>query len=254
MTASAVVASRQFSGLELVLLWESVGRDRLPFPLSVRLDVSTAEELDTLRRTTQDNLADLDNEYLQLALDALVNPFVSVEVCGFIGAKRETMLRMYGAVGDRDAALMYQAPGPDHSSGGDVMIYLVRRDSLASLIASGLPDCAAGTRPGFSVYESDIDPEPGTSFLQRPNEVSAGERVRKFFRRRRTSIGEIACLPGGGVDNRPGEGVSFHWSDYEGDGRYIISRSDQVTIIPAGEAEMGQQIRRAIEAAMARGH
>ncbi len=88
----------QFTGLEFQILWEAVGRDRLPYPLRFRPTAETMNELTEERRRAGAHLAWLLDDRLHHVLGALANPDARVEVSGFHGQNMSTVTRLHGVV------------------------------------------------------------------------------------------------------------------------------------------------------------
>ncbi|MFD6516084.1 ESX secretion-associated protein EspG [Rhodococcus sp. NPDC060176] len=234
-----------FTGLEFSILWEAVGRDRLPYPLRFRSTAETMNELTAERRRAGARLSSMLDDRLHHVLGALANPAARVEVSGFHGPNMSTVTRLHGVVAGDLGVLATQLPGRTSDCGSDVVLSVAHPSAIPRMLVDRLPACSAGSERGVSIERSK--PTGGQSFLSSAGSARGSEEVRRFFGRARTSIGEVTAYPGGAVDSRPtDDGITFHWYDYADDGRYIITAGETVSARGASaemtEAEIARNL------------
>lgn len=233
----------RFSGLEFQLLWDAVGRDRLPYPLKFRPHAETMNELNLQRQHAAQRLITMVDERLHRALEVLAVPTVRVEVCGRSG---EELTRIHGAVNGGLAVLAVQLPGHPVDIGSDVILSLEWAPDLPRMVVDALPPCVRGIGRGVSVRRGNAT---GDRIMGSAGDSRAAEELTRFFGRPRTSVGEIATYPGVAVDSRPvGNGIVFHWCDYEGDGRYLVENGETVSARAASAADVVNQLSHAVDA------
>lgn len=235
----------QFTGLEFSILWETIGRDRLPYPLRFRPAAETMDELTAQRRRAGAHLSCVLDDRLHHVLGVLANPDARVEVSGFHGQRMSTATRLHGAVAGDLGVLLAQLPGRTVDCGSDVVLTVARPSAIPRMLVDHLPTCPAGSERGVSIETSKPNGKQG--FLRSVDGARASEEVSRFFGRERTSIGEVTVYPGGAVDSRPtDDGMTFHWYDYAGDGRYIITAGETVSARSAStemtEAEIARNL------------
>lgn len=244
------VSHWEFEGLEFAMLWEAIGRDRVPYPLHCRPRAASLADLTAQRRRAADRLRTVVDERVHHVLDALANPGARVEVSGYHDLDvndpgRAVVTRLHGVVAGRTGVLAEQRPGATPDTGAEVMLTLTRPDELARALVDRLPPCAPGSRRGVVIDTSElVAPQRVTSALaaREPAVEAAG-----FFGRPRTSVGEVTVYPGGAVDSRPtGDGRTFHWYDYAGDGRYLVARGESVTARPVTAQDLAEEIARTV--------
>ncbi|MCJ0902365.1 ESX secretion-associated protein EspG [Rhodococcus sp. ARC_M6] len=228
----------QFSGLEFQLLWDAVGRDRLPYPLRFRPHAETMTDLAQQRQRASERLAVVLDERLHRTLEALAEPTVRVEVCGLTG---QDVTRAHGVVVGGIGVLAVQLPGRQIDIGSDVTLSVGRASELPRMIVDALPQCSAGTGRGISVRQPKN--LPGQGILSSAGDPRVAEELKRFFGRPRTSVGEIATYPGIAVDTRPtNDGIAFHWCDYASDGRYIVENGEIISARSASGKQIVEQI------------
>ncbi|WP_242676768.1 ESX secretion-associated protein EspG [Rhodococcus sp. ABRD24] len=244
--------SWRFTGLEFQVLWAQLGRDRLPYPLRFRPIADTQDDLDRQRRAAARQWAPRVTETLHRHLNALAEPAVRVEVCGYAGAGLDAKVRMHAGIRGASGALAIQLPGVDDDTGGDIYLHCVAPAQLAHAIVAALPAAPAGTRRPLTFRRADLDSGGG------PILVSAGstrtrDEVNGFFRRPRTGIGEITAFAGVAYDSRPTEdGIGLHWLDFADDGRYSVRGVDNVVAAPVSAADLASEIARLMARVQAR--
>ncbi len=242
---SAMSSARRwrFEAVEFRVLWDSTGRDVLPYPLAHRfLDEPTLEEVNrTRQRVARTVLPQLDED-LAHAVAILLAPEARVEVAGFRGRRREHRIRMHGAVHDQHGVLLVQAPGPHETVGGEVRLSLLPADRLASALIAELPECAAGQGRSLSIPVEDLERPAG--HVRDPWAIGPKEQLARFFNRPTTASFHIAVYPWGSADNRHIDGrKDFQILDFADDGRYASFGDRTITIKPTDSTRMTAQVR-----------
>ncbi|WP_324194151.1 ESX secretion-associated protein EspG [Nocardia blacklockiae] len=231
------------------MLWDSTGRDVLPYPLVHRFtEESTWEEVNrTRQRVARTVLPQLDED-LERAVAVLLAPEARVEVSGFVGRRRERRIRIHGAVHDRHGAIAVQEPGPEDGVGGDVRLTFLPAERLASALIAQLPECAAGQGKTVSIPVEELDrPAP-----QDPWVVGPRDQLARLFNRPASATFHIAVYPWGSPDNRHTEGrKDFQIIDWIDDGRYASFGDRTVTVKPTDSARMIAQVRQMLSRTVA---
>eukprot|EP01133_Synstelium_polycarpum_P027770 gene27770-biopygen23679 len=156
-----------------------------------------------------------------------------------------TVTRLHGVVAGDLGVLLTQLPGRTVDCGSDVVFTVVRPSAIPRMLVDHLPTCPAGSERGVSIERPKTSGR--ASFLSSAAGARGSEEVSRFFGRERTSIGEVTTYPGGAVDSRPtDDGITFHWYDYAGDGRYIVTADETVSARSAStemtEAEIARNL------------
>ncbi|MEV6324455.1 ESX secretion-associated protein EspG [Nocardia sp. NPDC051787] len=92
------VQSWRFSALEFRILWESTGRDVLPYPLRHQYTTEFQSESLRLRRAAAQSLRPRIDDNLLRAVEVLLAPEARVELAAFAGARRDRRLRAHAGV------------------------------------------------------------------------------------------------------------------------------------------------------------
>ena len=235
-------ATWRFTGLEFQVVWTQLGRDRLPYPLRFRPVADNQEDLDRQRRAAAAAWSPRLTETLGRHLEVLAGPDVRIEVAGFAGVDTGSRIRMHAGIRGGSATLAIQLPGSDADSGGDVLLQGIDPVQIPNAIAAALPVVPTGSRPAIRFRRSDLEPGNG------PLLVSAGStRIRDdalgLLRRPRSGVGEITAFAGTAYDGRPTiDGVGLHWLDFDGDGRYCLRESTDITVTPVSGSLLATEI------------
>ncbi|MGC0365501.1 hypothetical protein ABH922_003485 [Rhodococcus sp. 27YEA15] len=238
----------QFTGMEFHVLWEAIGRDRLPYPLKFRPVADTTRDLRAQRTAAALRLHEVLDERVHRALAIIAEPSTRIEVCGLHGPDMRAVTRIHAGISGELAVLAEQFPGADPDNGADVVLTLTPVGSLPEEIVRRLPPCSAGRERSVSIRP--LARTGGAAILTDVRAAPASEEIERFFGRPRTSVGEIAAYPGPAVDSRPtDDGVLFRWYDYDGDGRYLITDGETVTARPASVVDMQRAVADAVVAA-----
>ncbi len=226
---------------------EGHGRDRLPYPLTFRPEFAETYEIHQKRREAAfARLRQAYDDGLHKVFRALLEPEVRVEIEGLHGPGQSEVVRVYAGIIEDHAALAVQASGPTREQGGNIALSIVPLADLAAAIITNLPRAQGGSTPRFEGRRSDLE---AATYARHPTRLSPIEQTQRFFRRPRTSTGEITVYPGFQVDSRPTtDGKAFLWLDYPNDGRYLIQHhdADNFTVIPGPPTELQHRLTRHI--------
>ncbi|RMB77807.1 ESX secretion-associated protein EspG [Rhodococcus sp. SBT000017] len=241
-------------GIDFMMLCSRFGRDRLPYPLAVTIDVDTVDELRQLRLEASARIDAMMDEKLGAAVRTVVDPIVRIECRGETTDSRYGIMRSHAAIRHDAAAVLTQQPGPDASSGGAVTIELTGPDRAPAVVLGSLPNITAGHRPAERLERAMAAATSGGSHLSTATRgATADEQFRSFFDRPRSAVGEIIVARGKTYDNRRDtDAVSFFWMDFERDGRYIVHSAKSIDIAPADTAGLASEIEGHVAVALRR--
>ncbi|MGB2722825.1 MAG: ESX secretion-associated protein EspG [Rhodococcus sp. (in: high G+C Gram-positive bacteria)] len=241
-------------GIDFMMLCGRFGRDRLPYPLAVTIDVDTVDELRQLRLEASARIDAMMDEKLGAAVRTVVDPIARIECRGETTDSPFGIMRSHAAIRHDTAAVLTQQPGPDASSGGAVTIELTGPDRAPAVVLGSVPNIAAGHRPAERLERALAAATSGGSHLSTATRgATADERFRSFFDRPRSAVGEIIVACGKTYDNRRDtDAVSFFWMDFEQDGRYIVHSAESIDIVPADTAGLASEIGRHVAVALRR--
>lgn len=237
------LASWQFTAIEFHLLWEAIGRESLPYPFQVSMAAIDGQDFQNQRREVAVRLNDSIDRQLFRALEIFAEPEWRVEVLGVNGTGP---VRVHAGVDSNIGVVAEQLPGRDDESGTDIVLRVCHAQDVPNAIAGVLPQAPAGVRRGFAVHKADLRNEFNTTSVRRSaGAVSSKEQLGQFFRRPRSSFGEITVFPGSAIDSRPtGDGVGFFWYDFVNDGRYVVGTGETISARPVAVGELADEISR----------
>ncbi|WP_227996246.1 ESX secretion-associated protein EspG [Nocardia australiensis] len=226
------VRSWRFSALDFRTLWESTGRDVLPYPL--RHQYTTEFRSDTLRlrqEAARSVRPHIDDDLVR-AVEVLLAPEARVELAGFVGARRERKLRAHAGVHYQHGAIAVQEPGPREDPDGDVVLTLLPAGAVARAVVNVLPVCDTGKGKKLEVTAEELDrPRPPVRDTWRP---TPREEFEQFFTRVTTMISHVGVYAMGSADNRHIHGrKDFQINDIENDGRYVTFGTHTITVKPS---------------------
>ncbi|MGK8489862.1 ESX secretion-associated protein EspG [Nocardia asiatica] len=225
------VQNWRFTALEFRTLWESTGRDVLPYPLQHQHTTEFRSESLRLRQAAARSLRPRIDDDLLRAVEVLLAPEARVEVAGLAGRNRNRRLRAHAGVHDQHGAVAVQEPGPDPERGGDVVLTLLSAGEVARAVVDVFPVCAPGQGKQLQASAEELRrPRPPVRDAWRP---TPREEFERFFTRAMTLIGHVGVYAMGSVDNRHTHGrKDFQLNDVEDDGRYVTFGADLLTIKP----------------------
>ncbi|MFI8566273.1 ESX secretion-associated protein EspG [Rhodococcus sp. NPDC078407] len=231
-------------GIDFMMLCNKFGRDRLPYPLAVTLDVDTQDRYRFLCQEASARIDALMDDDLGAAVRTLVDPIVRIECRGDTRDPRRKTIRAHAAVRHDVAVVLTQQPGLDASSGGAVTIELTSPELAPTRVLESVPTATAGRRSTLRLERAGAATTSGGKHLSTATRgATADEQFRTFFHRARSAAGEIIVARGRTFDNRRDtDAVSFFWMDFERDGRYIVYSEDTIDIMPADTAGVASEI------------
>jgi EspG family len=234
----------RLDGLTFTIALETLGRDRLPYPLRYLPEgVEALDDYERMRIRAAQNLQRMIGPDLYDAFTTLLEPQVRVEVHGYYGPNFTGAVRMHAGVANHKSTLALQLPGRTPEYGSDVIIVHGVANSLPTQIATSLPKCKPGQHPSIKARRSDLQ---APEYSRNPLYLSHTEKLNRIIRRPRSSIGEISVHPGPATDSRPtDDGRSIHWMDYlPTDGRYLLHHhsGNEFTLTPASPEDIARTI------------
>ncbi len=231
-----------FHGLQLRMLMEHAGRDRLPFPIQYQPTAHSAADYHAQRHESSGVVEGMMDDDLRVAVHALLTPVVRVEVVGF--RKPNGKIRGHAALGHDCAAVLTQRPGENDRSGGPVTVTLLESFRAVSAVLAALPSASPGTCPRMDVTRpGNVTGDAASPLVRRANRRTDDERYEKLFSRTPSCAGEILVCTGAAADNRFEEDTrGVNWVDFDGDGRYLIRHGKMLTVVPASASDVTSEI------------
>ncbi|MEU6580741.1 ESX secretion-associated protein EspG [Nocardia sp. NPDC046763] len=226
----------KFTDLEFLALWEGLGEEFLPRPLTfVSRTRWWDDHLANLARARESLLA-REPDYTEV-LHALLQPEVRIEVHGWDGRDRlsaSASIRLLGVRSGEAGYLLVQQPGETYAHSGGFTLSECYAEELAERVVAALPDTPAGREfPGGSggdlvlaetedVAETDYD--FGMSPAHETLDGTVVTRAADFLAAAAPSMGTIDVVQG---RSRFGpRGIArfrWQWRDLEDDGRYVVT-------------------------------
>ncbi|WP_330251576.1 ESX secretion-associated protein EspG [Nocardia sp. NBC_00565] len=239
---TTVASSTRLSGLEFEMLWAAYGRDRMPYPLHYRTEITEFDELERHRDAALTTLLAKYSPELEHAIEVLLEPDARVESKGFGGPDLSQTYRFHGAVRDRMGAALTQLPGATADTGGDVLITYCTAQQVCTQAVDALPRRDPGTHPRLELRREEIAADRDRH-IRRAHDHGPLEQLNRIFQRPRSALGEITIYAGPAVDARPTPGRGFWWMDYP-DGRYYIKTGNPIIATPLDATAMSTEIHR----------
>lgn len=240
-----MLRSWSFTDLEFLVLWEQLGEEFLPDPLTFTSRTRWWNDHLANKARAREHLQGRDPDFGEV-LHALRRPDVRVEVHGWDGRDRavaEASIRLYAVQSGEAGFLVTQKPGESvrHSAGFTVTEHWATE--LAEAVVASLPDTAAGCGRDVVLAEAedteDIDFGFGLSPAHESLEGTVVDRAADFLAVPAPSMGTIDIVQG---RSRFGpRGITRHrieWRDLEDDGRYVITGEHPPVAAPADRRRM----------------
>ncbi|PPJ33646.1 hypothetical protein C5E45_04710 [Nocardia nova] len=222
----------EFTQAEFMFAWDQLGLDRFPAPLTVRPEVGSQLEWETLEHQLRLRFPVREDPDLLPVLQTAADPDTSLVMVGF----RKKPLRAYGAITANIGVSVVQRPGPEPETGGNIVVEVGTPDLVARVFAAVAGKQPAGaTKPLVDTWERVQDPGPVSALVH--DSPAVAHRIRTLLSAPRTAHGHIEIR----VDRRstrpfPPRYVS--WFDVENDGRYTYTRRHgDFHIDPCGELD-----------------
>ncbi|MFC9892187.1 ESX secretion-associated protein EspG [Nocardia sp. NPDC127579] len=235
----------ELTPIEFWVAWETLGRDRMPFPLTFAAEVETQVEFDLQRRAAADALLSRmgSDDSLYHALHALAHADVRIELFGYRYDGRDRMIRACAARESTNGVVAAQIPGPNFGDGGNIRVDLRPAHAIVSRLLSVLPDVPAGSGTPIDMHRNDLNRPPRPNSHRR----SAPEQAIAFLQRPYRTYAELRVVTGPALDGWHEGGTRLHVIDYRNDGRYLIHDNERVQVIPATPKRLHIETTRLLE-------
>ncbi|WP_306356520.1 MULTISPECIES: ESX secretion-associated protein EspG [unclassified Nocardia] len=229
METESALRTWTLTDLELLVLWEDLGAEFLPWPLVFASRTEWwSEHLENLART-RDTLRDRDRAVDEV-LRAVHAPDLRIAVFGQNGCDPHDphgSIRILGARCGDLAYLVTQLPGETvrHSSGFTIAEFYA--NELAERVVAALPDVGAGRGREIVLAGRDDSAEVDYGFgLSPAHETMDGsvvDRAADFMAAPASSVGTIDVVQGRSRFGPRGLArYRLEWRDLTDDGRYVI--------------------------------
>lgn len=240
----------ELTPFEFWVAWETLGRDRMPWPLTFRSGVETQMEFDRECRRAADSLIAKigTDESLYHALHALAHPELRIELFGHRFDGRKRMVRACAATEAGNGVVAAQIPGEEYGQGGNILIYLRSAHAVAQRLIGILPAVGPGTGQGVDVHRDDLTATPDHYSMHR----TEGERALNFLQRPFRTYAEFRVDTGPALDGWKEGGTTLQIVDYIDDGRYLVHEGERLRAIPASTERLASELHRLIDQATAR--
>jgi hypothetical protein len=234
--------------LEFYVAWQTIGPDRMPFPIEFRSDTEVRSDFDRECAAAAGKLAEMvgADPGLHRALQALARPRIRVEIFGIRRDGRDRMVRMHAGIDDSVGAVLVQEPGPatDLDAAGDIRVYLHTPNAAIKRMVSLLPAVPAGTGHGVSINRLDmIPPETWSAADSR----GPREKVMRFLRRPYSTYLEFTVDLGPALDGWQDSGRHLHVVDFVDEGRYLLTLGNRIEATPLTAEALQARIQRLID-------
>ncbi|MEU8900060.1 ESX secretion-associated protein EspG [Nocardia sp. NPDC048505] len=235
----------ELTPIEFWVAWESLGRDRMPFPLTFAAEVETQVEFDIQRRRAAESLMRTigDDDSLYHALHALAHAEVRIELFGYRHDGGDRMVRACAAIESDNGVVAAQRPGAAFGAGGNIRIDLRRPAAVVQRLLTVLPDTRPGTGPSVNIHRDE---------LQRPTQInshrrSPSEHAVRLLKRPFRTYAEVRVAAGPSLDGWQEGGTQLSLIDYRDDGRYLLRESDRIEAVPCAADRARSEITRLVD-------
>ncbi|MFJ9362870.1 ESX secretion-associated protein EspG [Nocardia sp. NPDC101769] len=222
-----------FTDLEFLALWEGLGEEFLPRPLTFASRTEWWDDHLANMIRARESLRAREDDYAEV-LRAVHMPEVRVEVHGWDGRDRTSAaasIRLLGVRSGDAGYLLVQHPGETYAHSGGFTLSEFYAEELAERVVAALPDTSAGRDyPGGDLVLAEtedvdeVDYEFGMSPAHETMEGTTVTRAADFLAAPAPSMGSIDVVQG---RSRFGpRGIAryrLQWRDLEDDGRYLVT-------------------------------
>ncbi|MFC6009956.1 ESX secretion-associated protein EspG [Nocardia lasii] len=238
----------ELTPFEFWVAWETLGRDRMPWPLTFTTGVETQVEFDAECRRAADSLIAKigGDESLYHALHALAHPEIRVELFGHRFDGRTRMVRAYATTEASNGVVAAQLPGPEYGQGGNILISLRPAHAITGRLLAILPQVPPGSG-GFNIHRDDFAATPDPFAHHR----SPAEQAIAFLKRPFRTYAEFRVATGPALDGFQEGGTILQLIDYTDDGRYLIHEGERIEVTPATTDRINAHLQRLVEQASA---
>lgn len=230
----------ELTQFEFWVVWETLGRDRMPFPLQFRSGAASQAEFDESCRTAANSMIDRmrHEEALFHALHALAHPEVRVEMFGYRRDGRDRMVRACATIEAGNGAVAAQIPGAEFREGANIMVSLRPAQTVVRQLLGVLPDVRPGAEPAVDIHRSEFDQPVDRGSMHR----SAGERATRLIKRPFRTYAEVRVDHGAALDGSTDRGTQITVIDYVDDGRYLIREGERIEAMPMNTGRLCTEI------------
>ncbi|MEV0687554.1 ESX secretion-associated protein EspG [Nocardia sp. NPDC050378] len=239
----------ELTQFEFWVAWETLGRDRMPWPLTFTAGVETQAEFDRECRIAADTLIAKigDDESLYHALHALARPEIRVELFGHRFDGRTRMVRACATIESTNGTVAAQLPGPEYGQGGNILIYLRPAHAVTQRLISVLPTVPPGTSQGFDLHRDEFTTTPDPYATRR----TPAEHALAFLERPFRTYAEFRVDKGPALDGWQEGGTTLQVIDYTADGRYLLRDATRVSAHPLTSDRLNVELQNLIARASA---
>ncbi|MFE3545660.1 ESX secretion-associated protein EspG [Nocardia sp. NPDC059177] len=221
--------------------WYSDANDRFPSPLKYLSRYRTEDEFAQFRSRIRADLHRSEREEIDLALHTLTTSQTRIEIVGCTvkhhsstGADDSKEYRIVGARDHHRAVLAFQ--GGRSAEYGDIRLRLFGPDRLGDQLTGAVPACVPGRQPPATFHPQDLEPDAG-GYFDDVRRDSARGKYQRLLGTRGDGYG-IARLYIGTARSAADHSGVVRWFDVTGDGRYVETRGQHVTVRPGSREEL----------------
>ncbi|WP_067667223.1 ESX secretion-associated protein EspG [Nocardia miyunensis] len=236
-----IVHRGRLTSLELVVLWELMSSDRLPFPLTHWPTQQYEDDYIRAKRETAERLLGILPLDAQQLWEAAVNPDIVIWAAGEAPDDETDLSAVTRVVGLRRegyAVVLVQQPGESIERGGDVEVYQTDVVGLANAVIGQLPKVGRGKQGEVAILPEQPDGMDHSSSSSPVLDSNDSERQRsaRWRNAKATQLGELKVEPGSGahwIQDR--SGYLVRWRDLADDGRYLIEPKPNPVATPVDD-------------------
>ncbi|NEW39049.1 ESX secretion-associated protein EspG [Nocardia cyriacigeorgica] len=246
----------EFSDIEFFVLWKSVGRGGLPFPLYYLGRTEDPERFKAELLAAREEVDRRLGRSFDPILATIADPDLRIVVNGGDGrAPREPegLVRLIGARRQSSGYLLKQLPGESYWHSGGFTVTECEAVGLADSVVAEMPEAEPGKQrdvvlPAESPGD-ELDHAYGGSAVHDSFDDSTAQRGAAFLATPAPSYGTIDVVQGFSIFGP--RGITKHrlrWRDLEGDGRYVIGDETPPVARPADRKHLTNTINTRVAA------
>ncbi|WP_405489130.1 ESX secretion-associated protein EspG [Nocardia sp. NBC_00511] len=235
----------KFTDLEFLALWEQLGEEFLPQPLTFASRTQWWDDHLANMARARESLRHRDDDYAEV-LPALLRPQIRVEVRGWDGRDRlaaASSIRMLAVRSGEAGYLVVQHPGETvrHSSGFTLTEFYA--DALAERVVAALPEVGAARGGDLVLAEAEdvdeVDYDFGLSPAHETLEGTTVHRAVDFLDTPAACLGTVEVVQG--LSRFGPRGIAryrYQWRDLVDEGRYVVTGDHPPVAAPADRRRM----------------
>ncbi|MFE3442573.1 ESX secretion-associated protein EspG [Nocardia sp. NPDC059180] len=246
----------EFSDTEFFVLWKSLRRGGLPFPLYYTGRTEDPERFKAELLAAQEELRRRLGSSFDSVLATIADPDLRIVVNGGDGREpREpkSLVRLIGVRSQNNGYLLKQLPGESYWHSGGFTVTEYEAVGLAHAVVAEMPEAKPGRqrdvvlpaeRPG-----DELDHSYGGSAVHDSFDDSIAQRGAAFLATPAPSYGTIDVVQGFSIFGP--RGITKHrlrWRDLEDDGRYVIGDETPPMARPADRKHLTNTINTRVAA------